>query len=389
VTEIDALNLRFGLVSTDDHVQEPPDLWTSRLSKRQFGDRVPRLERTDGIDRWVVDGQALMDGDVARPGALMGDRNAELTRWDEVPAAAYVPAERLKVMDAGGIDYSVLYPTVAGAAGEAFAHLEDPELELACVQAYNDWLVEEWAAASDRFIPQCIVPLWPAEAAVAEIRRAVAKGHRGVVFPGVPMEFRTVPFVGEPEWEPVWAVCEELDVPLCLHAGGSRQAPHAPTRALAEAIADVMLPVNSSTLVTLYMMSRVALRHERLRMVFAESALSWGMIHLEWTSHQFEVDGVLHEPWTFNGVTHEGYEMTPIDMFRRQCYFNGWFDAVAPYANYFGTDHILWSTNLPMANSSWPRTQETIEHCLRGLSPEARDQVLWKNAASLYRLSPR
>ena len=67
-------------------------------------------------------------------------------------------------MDAAGVDYSVLYPTVAGLAGEAFGRLRDPDLELACVQAYNDWLIEEWAAASERFIPQCIVPIWPVEA---------------------------------------------------------------------------------------------------------------------------------------------------------------------------------------------------------------------------------
>lgn len=67
---------------------------------------------------------------------------------------------------------------VAGLAGEAFGRLQDPELELACVQAYNDWLIEEWCAASERFVPQCIVPIWPAEATVAEIKRAVAKGHR-------------------------------------------------------------------------------------------------------------------------------------------------------------------------------------------------------------------
>src|SRR5438128_2238820 len=82
---------------------------------------------------------------------------------------------------------------------------------------------DEWGAASERFIPQCIVPLWPPEAMVAEIRRSIGNGHRGVVFPGVPMELREVPYLGEPAWDPVWNVCEELDVPLCLHAGGSQQ----------------------------------------------------------------------------------------------------------------------------------------------------------------------
>ena len=136
----------------------------------------PSPTPNDGTERWVVDGQLLLDGCAGRAGALMADRNREPSRWEDVPPAAYVPSERLKAMDAAGIDYSVLYPTVAGLAGETFGRLEDPELELACVQAYNDWLIDEWASASDRFIPQCIVPIGPVESTVAEIRSGRCQG---------------------------------------------------------------------------------------------------------------------------------------------------------------------------------------------------------------------
>ena len=61
---------------------------------------------------------------------------------------------------------AVLYPTVAGSGGQNFGRIEDAEFELACVQAYNDWLLEEWASVSDRFVPQCIMPLFPIDAAV-------------------------------------------------------------------------------------------------------------------------------------------------------------------------------------------------------------------------------
>ena len=218
------MDLRYGLISVDDHVQETPYLWTERLAKTKWRDRVPHIEQIkDGAERWVVDGQVLVDGRVARAGALMADRNQDPTRWCDVPPAAFTPSERLKAMDAAGIDYSVLYPTVAGLAGEAFGRLRDPELELACVQAYNDWLIEEWAGASERFIPQCIVPIGPVDAAVSEIRRAVGKGHRGVIFPSLPMHLRDVPHVSGPEYDPLWSVCEELGVPICLHAGASPQ----------------------------------------------------------------------------------------------------------------------------------------------------------------------
>jgi len=75
-------------------------------------------------------------------------------------------------MAADGVSAEVLYPTLML---DLFA-LDDAALQEACFRVYNDWLIEYWAAASERFIPQCIVPLWPVEETVKEIRRAVALG---------------------------------------------------------------------------------------------------------------------------------------------------------------------------------------------------------------------
>src|SRR4051794_34481354 len=152
-------------ISVDDHVQEHPQVWTKRLDRSKWGDRIPHIDRiSDGNDRWVVDGHIVPLQGAANCGATMPDRTKNLQHWSEVPASVYEPTERLKIMDGVGLAYSVLYPTVAGSAGQSFGRIGDPDLELACVQAYNDWLLEEWASVSDRFIPQCIVPLFPIDA---------------------------------------------------------------------------------------------------------------------------------------------------------------------------------------------------------------------------------
>jgi uncharacterized protein len=372
--------LKYGLISADDHVQEPPDLWTSRVASK-LKERAPHLERqSNGTERWVLDGKVLLGGKAASVGALMADRLKEPTRWEDVPAAAYEPAERLKAMDAAGVDYSVLYPTVAGVAGEAFAGLEDAELELACVQSYNDWLIDEWGAVSQRFIPQCIVPVWPPDATVKEIQRSLAKGHKGVVFPAVPMHLRDLPHISGPEFDPVWSACEEAGVPLCLHSGSSPRLQYAPYEGLkptlAEALEAVTRPVSSVFVITLLSFSRVLMRHPNLRVVLGESAHSWGMLYMEWADHQFEHDG----------LPREGYDLKPSEMFHRQCYFTSWFDAVAPYAAHLGIDNILWSTNFPLATSTWPRTQEVIDRCFRGVTQGDREKVLWRTASELYRL---
>jgi len=375
------VQLKYGLVSVDDHVLETPTVWSDRLSKAKWGERIPHLEEAeDGSQRWVVDGAVVMDGAVAQAGALIPDRAREPRRWEHVPSAAYDPSDRLKAMDSDGVDYSVLYPTVAGCAGETFGRITDPDLELACVQAYNDWLIDEWAAASDRFVPQCVVPLWPAEAAVKEIHRAVARGHRGVIYPGVPMHLRDVPHINGPEYDPIWSACEELDVPLCLHAGASKRLQYMSRDGLSPALADALdaatRPVSSVYMITHFSFSRTLIRHPRLRVVLGESALSWGMLYMEWADHQFEHDG----------LPREGYEMKPSEMFKRQCFFTSWFDEVAPYAAHYGYDRILWATNFPLPTSTWPRTRETLSRCMDGAGPRERDQVLWGNAAALYKL---
>jgi uncharacterized protein len=374
--------LKYGLISVDEHVQESPEVWTQRLSRARWGDRIPHIERqSDGTEHWVVDGQKLPLAGVASVGAAMPDRAREPQHWAEVPGVAYKPAERLQAMDVDGVDYAVLYPTVAGVAGEAFVRLTDAELELACVQAYNDWLSDEWASISKRFVPQCIVPMWPIDATVKEVRRAVAKGHRGVIYPAVPMLLREVPHINEPDYDPLWATCQELQVPICFHAGASSQIQFPAytdlSPGLASALAALTRPVSSVQIVANFLYSRILMRFPTLKVVFAETSLSWGAYEIETADHQFERQR-LHL---------EGYDMTPSQMFHRQCYMTGWYDRTAIEArHYLGVDNILWSTNFPQATSTWPTTQETIAKSFAGVPEDERAKMLWGNAAQLYRL---
>jgi uncharacterized protein len=376
------MELKYGFMSVDDHVQEPPEVWTQRLSKAKWGDRIPHIERqADGSEHWVVDGQKLPLPGVALAGAAMADRAREPQRWEEVPKVAYAPAERLTAMDVDGVDYSVLYPTVAGLAGETFGRLTDPELELACVQAYNDWLIEEWASVSKRFIPQCIAPLFPVEATVNEIKRAVAKGHTGVIYPSVPMMLRDVPHINEAVYDPIWATCQDLEVPVCFHAGASRAIQFPPyagfSPQLSAAMEAITRPVSSVLVVANFLYSRILFRFPKLKVVFAETSLAWGAYEMELADHQFERQR-LHT---------EGYDMKPSELFRRQCYLTGWFDKTGLQTRYYiGLDNLLWATNFPLATSTWPTSRDIIGRCFEGVSDDERRQVLVGNAAKLYKL---
>ena len=155
------MELKHGLISVDDHVQETPETWSAYMSAQKWGDLIPHLEdREDGSQTWVVAGCRLDDRPLAETGALMPNRNLSPQRWEDVPAAAYDPAQRLRAMDADGVDCQVLYPSLSGGSGEVIGAISDPALQLACVQAYNNWLIDAWKSHSPRFIPQCLVPIY-------------------------------------------------------------------------------------------------------------------------------------------------------------------------------------------------------------------------------------
>ncbi len=367
------------LISAVDRVVETPDVWTRRLSKSRFGARIPHLERSsDGGDRWVVDGRALALNTLVDVGALMPDRADTASTWEAIPTAAYDSTARLKIMDEDEIDCAILYPTVGGFSGEIFGAINDADLELACVQAYNDWLIEDWTSTSDRFIAQCMVPLWPIEATVKEIERAVGTGPRGVIFPAVPMHLRTLPHINDPANDPVWAMCADLGVPLCFHAGSALrlQFPTAPSAApqLAAAFRAAIRPASAVFELTNMLFSRILLRFPKLKVVFAESTVGWGTFLLEYADHQYEQD-------------HCDYELKPSEMFHRQCFLTSWYDPLKIHARHIGADRILWAANFPAANSSWPDTRAFLDQCLAAMSDDEREQIVYGNAAKLYRVT--
>jgi uncharacterized protein len=378
------MEMRFGFVSTDDHVVESPEIWIRRLSKAKWGDRIPHLERqADGSDCWMVDGTKLPLLGRGSVGALMADRASEPRNWELVPMAAHAPAERLKALDAAGVDYSVLYPSVAGIGGDTFCRVKDAELGLACIQAYNDWLVEEWLGCSRRFIPQCLVPIVSVDAAVAEIKRAVAKGHKGVIFPAVPQLLRDVPNINEPHYDPIWRTCEELNVPICFHAGSAQEMELSPYKGFSPVVAasfeGIARSFTLSSAISNMIISPIPQRFPRLKVVFAESTLGMLPFIMELVDYEFN---------QYRLKETAGYKLLPSETFRRQCYAIGWYDVAGlrHACRLPGADNIMWAVNLPQATSTWPDSQTSNEVCFKDLPEDARKKILWSNAAALYSL---
>ncbi len=166
----------YRLVSADDHVIEPADVWLNRLPA-SLRERGPRMEKTEKGDLWVIAGKRVRG--IVGLGAAAGRRFEDYTprnvSFDEIRPGCYDAKARLEDMDTDGVDAQVLFGSMVGFAGSVFIELaeRDPELAHACVLAYNDWLAGEWCATDPvRLIPQCILPLWDLAASQVELERS-------------------------------------------------------------------------------------------------------------------------------------------------------------------------------------------------------------------------
>ena len=101
----------------------------------------------------------------------------------------------------------------------------DKDLALACLQAWNDFSVDEWCAtAPGRYIPLALLPIWDVQPCVTELRRVAAKGARVMSFPDSPVPLGLPSFHSD-HWGPLWDVFEDTDVVVSLHFGSGSFVP--------------------------------------------------------------------------------------------------------------------------------------------------------------------
>ncbi|HET7524058.1 MAG TPA: amidohydrolase family protein, partial [Acidimicrobiales bacterium] len=199
------------IVSVDDHLIEPPDLFEGRMPA-DLVERAPRIvEFEDGRQAWVYEDNLYANvGLNAVAGRPRDEWSMEPARFDEMRPGCFDIHERIKDMDEGGIWSSVCFPSlIAGFCGAVFSRSKDPELGLACVRAWNDWHHEVWAGTyPGRMIPLQLTWLKDARVAADEVRRNAERGFKAVSFAELPSKL-DLPSLHSRYWDPFLAACEE------------------------------------------------------------------------------------------------------------------------------------------------------------------------------------
>lgn len=385
-----------GIVSPDDHVVEPAHLWTSRLPAR-YRDVGPRVVRERGrmalvdgsyeytpdpegkeVDVWVYeDVKVATTMTAAAAGYDLDDISVEVMTFDEMRPGCYDPEARIEDMDVAGIEASVCFPNMfVRFCGQRFLHGEDKDLALLCVQAYNDFQVEEWCAGSNgRLIPLGILPLWDIDLVVAEVQRMAAKGMRAMCFSEIP-PFLGLPSIHSGGWDPLFAACEDTGTVLLMHIGSSSKMPLTSVDAPAGAYS-TLPAINSAMSLVDWIWSGVPARFPKLRIGMSETQAGWAPYFLQRADEVWE----RHRGWT--GVD---LPEPPSAYFPGRIYLSIFGDHVAlDHLDVLG-DNLMYETDYPHNDTRWPDCLEVARKELDGVDDVAAEKILRGNARTLFGL---
>ena len=370
------------VVDCDSHVMEPPDLW-ERYLEPSLRDRAIRIVKdpADGLETLLIDNQPLLKGVLAGLGGANLPRQelfipGHKTYLDGCPRASYEPGERIKLLNDWRVNAGVLFPTVG-----ILWDVADNALATAYARAYNDWIYDFMSAASGRVIPIAHIALQDVDAALAELRRCLKRGFKGI--------FLAPETVGgkrfsHPDFDPIWNECQEAGIPACLHVivrfnrppgimgqfyqpgefrtvfgfalGGFAQVVPAAMTMVADGLFD---------------------RFPRLKVLCVEAGCGWVPYIMDRMDQKNDLLG-----WTFP------LKQKPSDYFRG----NIWVVAepeertIGAVMDLLGEERVLWGSDYPHVDSNL-EAPNLIRHSIAGLSPERQRKLLGENARGVFPIS--
>lgn len=365
----------YQLFSVDDHIVEPPGVWVDRVPAA-VRDRVPHVVEADGRQMWVWEGgQELTMGLNAVAGKPREEWGMEPARFDDMRAGCYDPKERAKDLLSNGIFASVSFPTLPGFAGRKFQTFEDKDLALTCVQAWNDYMIDEWCGAQpDMFVPMSIAPVWDVDLAVAETTRMIERGTKALCWMEDPSNIG-LPGYHTDYWFPLFALCEEAGLPVCMHIGGaSAQVSLAGMVPMVEIAAAFAGAARSSVSM---MVSPIPRKFPGIKLVWSEGGIGWITAALERADRQWD----RHRHWTHIPDA----DVLPSEVARR----NMWFCMIEEpvglqYRHDFSIDRIVWESDYPHADTPFPHTQEACADLFAGVPDDEVAKITHRNAEALF-----
>ena len=379
----------YKIISSDSHILEPADIWTSRMEPK-YRDQAPRLVRLEDGDWWFCGDVkvTLAPVNATIPGRRF-QQEMRLTEEDKFGPGllgGFIPGEHVKDMDADGVYGGMIYPSI-GLAWFSF----DPGTELlnAIFRAYNDWLAEFCSAYPDRLKGIAMINLEDVNAGVKEMERCAQMGLAGVMITTYP---EGVQYVDEarrsydsPIYDPFWAAAQDLDVPISLHISTNRpvQGERIGIFNRDSSLVKRALLINADHWVrislTLMILGGVFERFPGLKVVSVEHELCWVPYFID------QLDYAYTQRVQQEGMYRFKEDMLPSDFFHRNVFLSFQQDGLGiRLRNKIGVDSLMWGSDYPHPEGTFPRSREILEEILADCTEEEKATIAGANAARLY-----
>ena len=372
------------IVSVDDHVVEPPDMFERHLPAK-FKDLAPHVIRTpDGSDVWqFLDTQVPNIGLNAVAGRPPEEYGVDPTAFEEIRQGCFDIEKRILDMNANGVLGSMNFPSLPGFAGRLFGALGDKDAARILTEAYNDWHIDDWCGTfPGRFIPLAIPAIWDPEVTAGEIRRVARKGCHAVTFPENPVPL-DLPSLHSDHWDPVWQACADEGTIVCMHIGSSSKlavtAPDAPFD-----VTMVLQPMNIVQCAADLVHSPIWKKFPDVKIALSEGGIGWIPYFLERIDHTYRT----HKAWTgadFGDQMASEFFMDHVVL----CFIT---DPVGLklMRDHIGVDKVTVEIDYPHSDANWPDAPEKLmgEFTDAALTDHEIDRITHLNAMRDFRYDP-
>ena len=368
------------IVSVDDHVAEPGDMFDKHLTKEQMQNAPKLMTTPTGTNYWQYEDFRLanigLNSVVGRPPEEYGMEPKALT---DMRAGTYDVHARIEDMNVNGIAASLNFATFPGFEGSLFLKAKDKKNALTMLKAHNDWSITEWCAAyPGRFIPNAMLPMWDVGLMVEEARRVHDLGCTAITFIDNPT-FHGLPSIHNEQWEPLWEVCHELELVINLHIGVGNPAPHASMETPIDAWIATM-PMSIAVGAADWLQLSALQRYPNLKIALSEGGIGWIPYFLE----RNDFTHAHHHRWTHSDFGGR----RPSDIFREHfltCFIDD--RAGLSSLDLIGEDLVAYECDYPHSDSVWPNSPELLWKSIEGLglSREQIDKISHRNAMKFFR----
>jgi predicted TIM-barrel fold metal-dependent hydrolase len=358
---------KYFLVSADCHANEPSDLFFRRMPEA-YRDRLPRVETRAAGERFQI-----TEG--FRPVRLQNTVFEGEDRLRNQVGAE--PEGRLRDHATDGIDCEIIFPN----KGLAMWATPDAKFAMALCRVWNDWAWEVFGPYNDRLAPLACLATGDLEGSIAEVQRVAQLGFRGLCLPCKPIwgahdaghlnyNLR--------EFDPLWAVIQDCDLPMTFHVSTGRD-PRA-ARSSGGAVINYAVHSLAPTMEPLANLcaSGVLERFPGLRFATIEAGIGW----VPWALTAMDEAYKKHHMWVRPKL-----KQLPSEYFRQHGYASFGEDPPGlELAREFDlVGNFLWANDYPHHEGTWPHSAEAIERTMQHLSDGERARILGLNAARLFK----